>query len=228
MSEAYKQSRLWRALDAQRIISDPNSSSFDVYAARQYLQELGGSREEPSSETGALNFDMSAELSKLRESDANAHVEQAAVTPIGTKWLKLWTYFFLPLWGATSALAFFLFESSHYFLFALAYFHFYLAYWLHHRSLEAWRWNWGMIVLVWIGAAVPVQFGSPLDFGAKFVIVFLVLGIIWMWPNYVYWRKRRALFQEGGGQVAGPGSSQTSAFVQGVRDFVHGFRDGMK
>jgi hypothetical protein len=129
---------------------------------------------------------------------STAAVGATATAPIalGTKWLKFWNYFSLPVGGVLCIFLVFAFSTPQYGFLVLSYLHFYLAYWLHRRVLEAWKWNWVMVVATWIGGSIPYQFGSMLDFAAKFAIAFLLFGAIWMLPNYVYWMKRRVLFSQ--------------------------------
>lgn len=117
-------------------------------------------------------------------------------TALGTKWLKFWNYFSLPVGGILCILLVFAFATPEYIFLGLvlAYAHFHIAYGLHRRVLEAWKWNWVMVVATWIGGSIPYHFGTMLDFTARFAITFLLFGAIWMWPNYVYWMKRRVLF----------------------------------
>lgn len=123
---------------------------------------------------------------------------------LGTRWLKFWNYFSLPVGGLLSILLFFRFSTPYYAFFFLAYLHFLLAYGLHHRRLWAWQWNWVMVVLTWIGGAIPLQFSSALDLAVSFFIRFVIFGVVWMWPNYVYWKKRRNIFKEETREGAGP------------------------
>ncbi len=115
---------------------------------------------------------------------------------LGTKWLKFWNYFTLPVGGILCILLVFAFATSKYLFLGLviSYVHFHIAYGLHRRMLEAWKWNWVMVVATWIGGSIPYYFASMLDYAAEFAITFLLFGAIWMWPNYVYWMKRRVLF----------------------------------
>jgi hypothetical protein len=112
----------------------------------------------------------------------------------GTKWLKFWNYFTLPIGGILCiVLAFALSIPAFVFLW-LSWWHFYLAYGLYRRRVWAWQANWVMILATWVGGSIPYHFGTMLDFSAQFVITFLLAGAIWMLPNYVYWMKRRVLF----------------------------------
>lgn len=118
----------------------------------------------------------------------------AASVVLGTKWLKFWNYFSLPVGGILCIFFIFAFPEPKYVFGGLSYLHFYLAYGLHRRQLWAWQLNWVMIVVTWIAGSIPDFFASAIDFWAKYFVVFLILGVFWMWPNYVYWKKRRILF----------------------------------
>ncbi len=141
------------------------------------------------------------ERSKLVTLDTTSsrHIEIVEATAtasvaIGTKWIKFWTYFSLPVGGILSILGAFAFPTPAYGFLALSCAHFCLAYGLHRRRRWAWQLNWLIIAATWIGGSIPYQFGSTLDFATKFAVAFLLFGAIWMWPNYVYWMKRKVLF----------------------------------
>lgn len=122
-----------------------------------------------------------------------------SATVLGIKWLQFWTYFSLPVGGISFGLLCFAVPDWKLPFAFLAGLHFYTAYGLHRRFLWAWQGNWALVVVSWVGAAVPSDFGSPIDFAFKYAFVFLLGGLVWMWPNYVYWMKRRGLFQEENG-----------------------------
>lgn len=122
-----------------------------------------------------------------------ADPETASAT-LGTKWLKFWNYFSLPVGGILCILFVFAFPEPKYGFLGLSYLHFYLAYGLHRRQMWAWQWNWVMIFATWVVGAVPDFFASAIDFWMQYLIMFLIFGVIWMWPNYVYWNKRKGLF----------------------------------
>jgi hypothetical protein len=118
----------------------------------------------------------------------------AAPAAFGTKWLKFWNYFSLPVGGVLGLLMSLGVPALGIIMVPIAVLQFAVAYGLHNRKIWAWRWNWVVIVLTWFSGAIPNSFGSSVDFWAKFVILVPVFGLVWMWPNYVYWKKRRLLF----------------------------------
>lgn len=126
----------------------------------------------------------------------SATAANSSLASLGTKWLNFWTYAFLPIGALSWILLYFLLETSHYFLLYATFLYLWLAYGLHKRRLWAWQWNWVVVVLSWITGAMPVEFGSAPDFVGKSITRFVVFGLVWMWPNYVYWKKRRGLFHE--------------------------------
>lgn len=116
---------------------------------------------------------------------------------LGTKWLNFWTYFSVPVGGILSGACFFIVTDWWRWAFVVfAFFHFSVARGLHRRELSSWYANWVLVVLAWLGGAVPYEFGSVIDFAFKYGLVLVILGAFWMWPNYVYWMKRRVLFHE--------------------------------
>ena len=60
------------------------------------------------------------------------------------------------------------------------------------------------VVLTWIGGAIPLQFSSALDFAVSFFVRFVIFRVVWMWPNYAYWKKRRNIFKEETREGASP------------------------
>jgi len=69
-------------------------------------------------------------------------------------------------------------------------------YGLHRRKLWAWQWNWIVISIAYVGMLVPMfpNTSSIGDMFMQFVVRLFVGSLIWMWPNYVYWKKRKNLF----------------------------------
>lgn len=136
--------------------------------------------------TGTPMFAQKAESPKVRNMEA--------VRTVGTKWLKFWTYFSLPLGGVLGILISHSTPQVGSVILPMSVFQLILAYGLHKRKYWAWQWNWVAILYAWIGGATPRTFGSSADYWVKFMIVVLAFGLIWMWPNYIYWKRRRALF----------------------------------
>jgi hypothetical protein len=63
------------------------------------------------------------------------------------------------------------------------------------RRLWAWKANWAII----IGEPILLAFSKMSHKSSQhklafFLGFFVILGIIWIWPNYVYFKKRRILF----------------------------------
>jgi hypothetical protein len=73
-----------------------------------------------------------------------------------------------------------------------------VAYGLDYRRLWAWKWNWVLIAICFILMSVPMppqgSSGSEVELLALFVVRLTMGSVIWMWPNLVYWRKRKVLF----------------------------------
>jgi len=121
-----------------------------------------------------------------------------AASSLKTKWLKFWNYFSLPTGGVLGLLMSLVFPALGIILAPLAILQFIVVYGLHHRRLWAWKWNWVLIIIHYIGMAIPRTLPgtniSDAELVAQFVIRAVIGGLIWMWPNHVYWKKRRALF----------------------------------
>lgn len=121
-----------------------------------------------------------------------------AAASLGTKWLRFWTYFSLPMGGALGLLLSMTVPKLGVILVPYAVLQFWAAYGLHHRRLWAWRWNWALVVAAFVTMSIPTPvpgaYHRGADLAIQFTIKLAIVGLIWMWPNYVYWRKRRPLF----------------------------------
>ena len=117
---------------------------------------------------------------------------------LGTKWLKFWNYFSLPVGGVLGLLMSLGVPALGIIMVPISILQFVVAYGLHHRSLWAWQWNWVLIVIAYVSMAVPTPMPGAHSGGADLVVQFAIKavlgGLIWMWPNHVYWKKRRVLF----------------------------------
>ncbi|MCD6492752.1 MAG: tetratricopeptide repeat protein [Archaeoglobaceae archaeon] len=116
---------------------------------------------------------------------------------LGTKWLKFWNYFSLPVGGILQLLMLFAVPSLWVFLIPVSILQFVVAYGLHHRRLWAWKWNWVIIIIEYITGTIPIltpNIESYAKLVARLFFKAIFLGLIWMWPNYVYWKKRKVLF----------------------------------
>lgn len=121
----------------------------------------------------------------------------AATASLGTKWLKFWNYFCLPFGGILGLLLglLILFKAPvfGFIMISISYFQLVVADGLHRKKLWAWRWNWVLIISTYISMAIPSpRYGTHSK--EEVIIVTILGGLIWMWPNYVYWKKRIALF----------------------------------
>jgi RNA polymerase subunit RPABC4/transcription elongation factor Spt4 len=127
---------------------------------------------------------------------APAHVTDPV--GLGTKWLKFWNYFSLPVGGVIGLLMSFGMPALGIIMVPLAVLQFVVAYGLHYRKLWAWQWNWILVVITYIGMLIPTptpgSHAGTADLMMQFVIKLILGSLIWMWPNYAYWRKRRLLF----------------------------------
>ena len=116
---------------------------------------------------------------------------------LGTKWLSFWNYFCLPV-GALADLVM-VFMSPHVIVKALCVVAFPLriatAIGLHQR--RRWGWNVNCVMIGWVSLFMLVP-SQQYDNGPLLAVVFgfrlLLTGLAWIWPNVVYWRKRRSLF----------------------------------
>jgi len=127
---------------------------------------------------------------------ASAHAK--ARSELGTKGLKFWNYFSLPVGGVLAVLMSIGMPSLVNILVPLAVLYFVVAYGLHYRKFWAWQWNWVVVVITYISMLILISTSGSYDVSAnlmaQFVFKLILGGLIWIWPNYVYWRKRRLLF----------------------------------
>jgi hypothetical protein len=115
---------------------------------------------------------------------------------LGTKWLKFWNYFSLPV-GSVLGLLMSLGMSTSIIMVPMSILDFVVACGLHYRKLWAWKWNWVIIVISYISLIIPTPAPwsqGDADLVLQFVTKFVVGSLFWMWPNYVYWQKRKGLF----------------------------------
>ena len=125
-------------------------------------------------------------------------VHTGGVVPmLGTKWLKFWNYFSLPVGGVLGLLMSLGVPALGIIMVPISIFQFVVAYGLHQRKLWAWQWNWVLITITYISMAIPTSTPGVHSGGVdliQFAIKAVLGGLIWMWPNKVYWKKRRSLF----------------------------------
>jgi len=118
--------------------------------------------------------------------------------PLGTKWLWYWTYLHLPI-GSLIGLIYSVVQPSVWGVFVVvpfAIFQLIIVYGLDRRRRWGWRLNW--IIIVWesfyfILSNLTGEIGS-FEFGVQFMIRFILIGLVWILPNYIYWKKRATLF----------------------------------
>ena len=138
---------------------------------------------------------------------------------LGTKWLKFWNYVGLPVGIVVAFLVSLDLPRFRYENVPIAVLCIAVAVGMHKRKLWAWQWNWLALALVYVGMLVPIPIrdfngsfpdfvaqgvkellstrwtrGSVGDLALPFAIRLLVASFIWLWPNWVYWKKRVGLF----------------------------------
>jgi hypothetical protein len=113
---------------------------------------------------------------------------------LGVKWLYWWTYVSLPL-GALLGIIFSLnYPLLAIILFPLSIFQIAVASGLHKRHYWAWKWNWLLIVVTWLQMALPSGASTFGTFLFTYPYLMTLCSLIWLWPNYIYWNKRKHLF----------------------------------
>ena len=158
-------------------------------------------QEKTKKETFSINSKQTPVSSTFSSSSSSQKTIQAKATDkyIGTKWLSFWSYFSLPFGGVLGILMSISAPAIAVIMAPISIFQIITAIGLHYRKMWAWQANWVAIVLTWVSGAIPkvnasMQNRSTEEFVVLFVISFFVFGIIWMWPNYIYWNKRKHLF----------------------------------
>lgn len=123
---------------------------------------------------------------------------------LGTKWLSFYTYGFLPfriVAGLVPVLAQYdklreagysptisfqdLAPSIIWGIFTLV-----VLYGLHKRQMWGWTINWVYLFAFVLGSPV----GNTREFGT-YVVAIILLGLVFLLPNFIYFKKRKVLFQ---------------------------------
>ena len=145
--------------------------------------------------TGNVAQERQVAVNPPPETPVHAGVDASS---LGKKWLEFWQYIILPVGSMLGlmvslngpALAIIM-------MVPMSILQFVVASGLISRRLWGWQWNWVLIVIAYIRIAIPTPMpahSGGADLVVQFVIQTVLGGLIWMWPNYVYWKKRKALF----------------------------------
>ena len=138
---------------------------------------------------------------------------------LGTKWLKFWTYAGLPGVGLVALLLSFQLPRFGYEILPIAILCAAVAFGLHKRKLWGWQWNWVVVTVVYLVLLVPLPIreahGGFAEFLARGAVNLLsmrwtqdrpgdllvplatrliLVSILWLLPNWLYWKKRRGIF----------------------------------
>lgn len=167
---------------------------------KEELTELAlGVLEEVLKSRGVTD-EMRAEITKKLEEMKPPSDNKRESKPLKIKWLKAWNYLFLPLSGISniySAVTISDIPSS--LLSAIfAIIQLSTAFGLYHRKLWAWTLNWVVLLLSYYGGiTLPIYlkraYGVEQTFNQT-ILGMIISALIWLWPNYVYWKKRKGLF----------------------------------
>ena len=138
---------------------------------------------------------------------------------LGTKWLRSWNYVGLPILIVIALLMAFDPPKFRYEVMVVAVLLAGVAVGLHRRRLWAWQWNWVALAIVYLAMLVPAPIRTTYDSFVDYftqgllqlasfrwthdslgdlvlplAVRLLVASLIWLWPNWRYWRKRERLF----------------------------------
>jgi len=119
----------------------------------------------------------------------------ADLNQLSIRWLKFWIYYRLTIWAILVMIQSFswIFGEELILLGTInlifAVFLLIISTGLHMRRLWAWKLNW--IVLGWDAIIFPLNYYQTL---ISLSIALVAIVVIWAWPNFVYFQKRRILF----------------------------------
>lgn len=116
-----------------------------------------------------------------------------------TKWLWFWNYISLPLGVVWSFLYILSYPILAVVLVPIAGVYIATIIGLHRRMKWGWIMNWIAIGVTYLNLILP----NPAAMSNKKAEVFWTLvginifiyGLVWIWPNVVYWKKRKSLFR---------------------------------
>ena len=161
-----------------------------------YCSECGselpsGAKFCPNCGQATLHVTRDSSISPAPKKSPQSTVDSAV---LGTKWLAFWNYVSLPVGGLLGIVFAISTPELGAIVGLVAAVQLTVAYGLHKRMLWAWQWNWVLIVLCGISPAAQNALVISEDFWPRFAVSIVVTGLVWFWPNYVYWRKRQFLF----------------------------------
>lgn len=134
------------------------------------------------------------EIKKRKISDMGEEkIEELSKQEIPIKWLNFYTYFRLPA-GVVLGLiqAFVIGESKVIFLsIILSLLPIFVFIGLRNRRLWGWKLNWVLLGLE--ALAFPLQL-EQVDSISLYLVFIVLICLVWVLPNYIYFKKRRHLF----------------------------------
>ena len=150
--------------------------------------------------TDEMRAEITKELEETMPRSGDKRAHRGVSKPLKTKWLKVWNYFSLPLSGINNI---YVAVTASEVLFSIltaifAFIQLSTAFGLYHRRVWAWKLNWIALLLSYYGGVtLPIflkkAYGVETNFN-QIVISMFICALIWLWPNYVYWNKRKELF----------------------------------
>jgi hypothetical protein len=138
---------------------------------------------------------------------------------VGTAWLKFWNYVGLPAVCAIGFLATLDLPRFRYEVVPIAILAVAVAVGLHRRKLWGWQLNWLVIAVIYLAFLVPIPIRDPFaslvgivthggiqlrsidwtrdslgDLALPVAIRLVFVSFVWLWPNWIYWKRREKLF----------------------------------
>lgn len=154
-----------------------------------------GSRSSSQRQSNGVGLDDGGVSSCMATSNEGDVYEAPPTTArLGLKWMYWWIYVTLPMGGLLGIMLSVNQPLSAAIMFPLSLFHIAVASGLHKKQYWAWRWNWLLVVVTWLEISLPYRAS---DFGAflfNYPFLMTASSLLWLWPNYIYWNRRKHLF----------------------------------
>ena len=137
---------------------------------------------------------------------------------IGLKWFKFYVYFRIPFYILSLIFVFFsdleLIQSNFVYLSLLILiigFYVFLFIGMYRKRMWGWHLNWFALILDVLSNPINRSKNT-----SEYLIAIIITGLVWFWPNLVYFNKRKFLFTAGNKNII-------KKTIYGVGMFLAGF-----